>query len=80
MNSNNYKILYIFGSGRRNKIQKNSFDSSEFFYGYFYIKKKYKNTNYIEMLPEGEKLNTFQNVVLGRFMSNVLCRRQRNKA
>ena len=63
VNSNNYKILYIFGSGRRNKIQKNSFDSSEFFYGYFYIKKKYKNTNYIEMLPEGEKLNTFQKLL-----------------
>ena len=35
------KILYIFGPGRKNKIDENSVRASEFFYGYKFFKKKY---------------------------------------
>ena len=36
-------ILYIFGSGRKEKILEDKLDSSEFFYGYFHMKSKFKD-------------------------------------
>lgn len=53
-------ILYIFGSGREEKIVKNNLDSSEFFYGFFHLKSKFKNVNSIEMLPNDSVLKKHQ--------------------
>ena len=63
-------ILYIFGSGRKDKISKNNLDSSEFFYGFFHIKSKFKNVNSIEMLPNGSVLKKHQ--VFFNFIDKVL--------
>lgn len=58
---NSYKnILYIFGSGRKKKIVQNNLDSSEFFYGYFHMNSKFKNIDYIEMLPNEVNLKRYQ--------------------
>lgn len=46
------KILYIFGSGRSNRIKVENIKSTEFFYSYFYLKNKYPLTNLIEMKEE----------------------------
>ena len=54
---NSSKILYIFGSGRREKIRTNNYASSEFFYGYFYMKSKFNSIDSIEMLPNDEDIN-----------------------
>ena len=54
------KILYIFGSGRKEKILTNDLDSSEFFYGYFHMKSKFKDIDSIEMLPNGADLSKYQ--------------------
>ena len=53
-------ILYIFGSGRKEKILTNKLDSSEFFYGYFYLKSKFKDIDSIEMLPNDTELKNYQ--------------------
>ena len=53
-------ILYIFGSGRKKKILENNLDSSEFFYGYFHMKSKFKNIDSIEMLPNEFDLKKHQ--------------------
>lgn len=47
----NINILYVFGNGRKNRIEINNTDSKEFFYGYFSLKNDYQNTDFIEMLP-----------------------------
>lgn len=54
---NSSKILYIFGSGRREKIRTNNYASSEFFYGYFYMQSKFNSIDSIEMLPNDEDIN-----------------------
>lgn len=46
------KILYVFGSGRKDRIQLEDISSTEFFYGYFYFKDKYENIDLIEMKNE----------------------------
>ena len=46
------KILYVFGSGRSNRIKVENIKSTEFFYSYFYLKNKYPLTNLIEMKEE----------------------------
>ena len=46
------KILYVFGSGRKDRIKIQDFSSTEFFYGYFYFKDKYENIDLIEMKKE----------------------------
>jgi glycosyltransferase involved in cell wall biosynthesis len=56
-------ILYIFGSGRKEKILTNNLDSSEFFYGYFHMKSKFKDIDSIEMLPNGADLKKHQKVL-----------------
>jgi glycosyltransferase involved in cell wall biosynthesis len=48
---NSSKLLYIFGSGRTEKIRTNNYASSEFFYGYFYMLSKFNSIDSIEMLP-----------------------------
>ena len=50
-------IVYIFGNGRRLRIQSKNLDSHEFFYGYFYFLQKYKNVDIVEMNKE-EKLSS----------------------
>ena len=35
------QVLYIFGPGRKSKIDENSVKASEFFYGFNFFKKKY---------------------------------------
>jgi len=45
-------ILYVFGSGRLKRINSKEIDSEEFFYGFFYLLKKYKNVDAIEMNKE----------------------------
>ena len=52
----NKNILYIFGSGRKEKILTKNTDSSEFFYGIF-MESKFKYINSIEMLPNDTVLN-----------------------
>lgn len=47
----NINILYVFGNGRKDRIEMNNTDSKEFFYGYFSLKNDYQNTDFIEMLP-----------------------------
>jgi glycosyltransferase involved in cell wall biosynthesis len=54
---NSSKILYIFGSGRKEKIRTNNYASSEFFYGYFYMQTKFNSVDSIEMLPNDEDIN-----------------------
>lgn len=46
------KILYVFGSGRKNRIEVENIKSTEFFYSYFYLKNKYPQTSLIEMKEE----------------------------
>ena len=67
---NSSKILYIFGSGRREKIRTNNYASSEFFYGYFYMQSKFNSIDSIEMLHNDTEikgsrkiLNFFDKVV-----------------
>tara|TARA_B100001250_G_scaffold375154_1_gene362516 strand:- start:3765 stop:4904 length:1140 start_codon:yes stop_codon:yes gene_type:complete len=57
------KILYIFGSGRKEKILTSDLDSSEFFYGYFHMKSKFKDIDSIEMLPNGANLSKYQSIL-----------------
>lgn len=66
----NKNILYIFGSGRREKILTKNTDSSEFFYGYFHMESKFKYINSIEMLPNDTVLNKKQNFIY--FFDKVL--------
>ena len=42
------KITFVFGSGRKNKIESEKNYAKEFFYSYFDLKKKYVDTNLIE--------------------------------
>ena len=56
-------ILYIFGSGRKRKIHTNKLDSSEFFYGYFHMKSKFRKIDSIEMLPNDADLKKHQKVI-----------------
>ena len=42
------KITFVFGSGRKNKIESEKNYAKEFFYSYFDLKKKYVGTNIIE--------------------------------
>ncbi|MDA9737800.1 glycosyltransferase [Acidimicrobiaceae bacterium] len=63
-------ILYIFGSGRKKKILENDLDSSEFFYGYFHMKSKFKNIDSIEMLPNEIDLKKHQ--LLLEFIDKIL--------
>ena len=53
-------ILYIFGSGRKEKILEDKLDSSEFFYGYFHMKSNFKDIDSIEMLPNDSDLKKYQ--------------------
>lgn len=64
------KILYIFGSGRKEKIRTNKYASSEFFYGYFHMKQKYNNVDSIEMLPNETSLKLGQKIL--NFLDKVL--------
>ena len=66
----NKNILYIFGSGRKEKILTKNTDSSEFFYGYFHMESKFKYINSIEMLPNDTVLNKKQNFIY--FFDKVL--------
>lgn len=50
MKKNNL-LLYVFGNGRKKRIEKNYLDSKEFFYGYFHFLEEYKHIEIIEMLP-----------------------------
>jgi glycosyltransferase involved in cell wall biosynthesis len=63
-------ILYIFGSGRKEKIRTKNYDSSEFFYGYFYLQKKLLNVDSIEMLDNNAKLKKNQQII--NFVDKVL--------
>lgn len=68
MNPSN--ILYIFGSGRKEKIRTNNYDSSEFFYGYFYMQSKFKNIDSIEMLPNDAEIKRNQQIL--NFIDKVI--------
>jgi glycosyltransferase involved in cell wall biosynthesis len=68
MNPSN--ILYIFGSGRKEKIRTNNYDSSEFFYGYFYMQSKFKNIDSIEMLPNNTEIKRGQKIL--NFIDKVI--------
>lgn len=63
-------ILYVFGSGRLKRIISRNLDSEEFFYGYFYFLKKYKNVNLIEMKKEEKLTKIIPNIFL--FFDKVL--------
>lgn len=67
---NSSKILYIFGSGRREKIRTNNYASSEFFYGYFYMKSKFNSIDSIEMLPNDEDVNGSRKIL--NFVDKVI--------
>jgi glycosyltransferase involved in cell wall biosynthesis len=67
---NSSKILYIFGSGRKEKIRTNNYDSSEFFYGYFYMQSKFNNIDSIEMLPNDEDINGSRKIL--NFVDKVI--------
>ena len=45
------KILFIFGPGRKTKLDENSFKAKEFFYGFHYFTKSY-TTEIIEVFKE----------------------------
>ena len=47
-NLHNKKITYIFGDGRKDKLQSNKIFAKEFFYSYFEFKNKSKDVNIIE--------------------------------
>ncbi len=53
---NKVNITYVFGSGRKEKIQKNNFKAKEFFYGYNHFLKTDHNLNIIEMEVEDPKV------------------------
>ena len=44
-------ILYIFGSGRKERIAQSNINSKEFFYGYFSFEKEFGKIDIVEMLP-----------------------------
>lgn len=43
-----YDITYVFGKGRKSKLESNEISGNEFFYGYPYFEKKYYKLNIIE--------------------------------
>ena len=67
---NSSKILYIFGSGRKEKIRTNNYASSEFFYGYFYMQTKFNSVDSIEMLPNDEDINGSRKIL--NFVDKVI--------
>ena len=44
-------ILYIFGSGRKERIAQSNINSKEFFYGYFSFEEEFGKIDIVEMLP-----------------------------
>ena len=44
-------ILYIFGSGRKERIAQSNINSKEFFYGYFTFEEEFGEIDIVEMLP-----------------------------
>ena len=44
-------ILYIFGSGRKERIAQSNLNSKEFFYGYFSFEEEFGEIDIVEMLP-----------------------------
>ena len=64
MSNKQINILYVFGSGRSDRIKDNEIQTEEFFYGYFHIKKEYKNTDFIEMKNEVKPERFSQSILL----------------
>lgn len=62
MNSKNPSILYIFGFGRSKLINSEKVYPNDFFYGYFSVKDKYSDTNFIEF-ESGIKKNFFNKIL-----------------
>tara|TARA_Y100000996_G_scaffold414679_1_gene406277 strand:+ start:3156 stop:4289 length:1134 start_codon:yes stop_codon:yes gene_type:complete len=44
-------LLYIFGSGRKERIAQSNINSKEFFYGYFSFEEEFGEIDIVEMLP-----------------------------
>lgn len=59
MKKNNI-LLYVFGSGRLERINQKNLDSKEFFYGFFHFLNELKKVEIIEMLPNDTELKKFQ--------------------
>jgi len=64
MSNKQINILYVFGSGRSDRIKDSEIQTEEFFYGYFHFKNKYENTDFIEMKNEVKPEKISQSVLL----------------
>lgn len=63
------KILYIFGSGRLERIKSKDIKTYEFFYGYFHLKNQF-SIDIVEMLEEKPPTKLTQKILL--FVDKVL--------
>ena len=62
------KITYIFSSGRLSKIKSNNIEALDFFYGYFYFKKKGYQLEIIEF-SKANKFLYFFDKLINKFIS-----------
>lgn len=53
------KILYVFGSGRKERIAQFNINSKEFFYGYFSFEEEFGKIDIVEMLPSDTYIKGF---------------------
>lgn len=61
--NNSTKILYIFGSGRLDRIKSKNIKTYEFFYGYFHLKNQF-SVDIVEMLEEKPPIKITQKILL----------------
>tara|TARA_X000001036_G_scaffold344267_1_gene323906 strand:+ start:2018 stop:3151 length:1134 start_codon:yes stop_codon:yes gene_type:complete len=53
------KILYVFGSGRKERIAQSNINSKEFFYGYFSFEEEFGKIDIVEMLSSDTLITGF---------------------
>tara|TARA_X000000368_G_scaffold418195_1_gene416977 strand:- start:1618 stop:2745 length:1128 start_codon:yes stop_codon:yes gene_type:complete len=68
--SKNKNIVYVFGFGRKNRLNNKENTAKEFFYGWHYIKNKFENSAIIEMKHPDENNFLFQNIL--NYLDKVL--------
>jgi len=68
--SKNKNIVYVFGFGRKNRLNNKEKTAKEFFYGWHYIKNKFENSVIIEMKHPDDNNFLFQNIL--NYLDKVL--------
>ena len=66
---NNQKLIYIFGSGRKNKIDSDQNYPKEFFYSYHQVKNYFENVNLLEF--DDENLNNKLTLLIDKILRKI---------